>query len=115
MDDPCVPRQASIAASSFRRQYLEVAVCLRHNHISSAAALILKDSYKPQTLRDRMLRILTIVFRCIWAFAIIATAIGIGAAYGWEKHGLVAAIALGFVGLVVSWPCAYSPARCAHV
>lgn len=57
-----------------------------------------------------MLRILTIVFRCIWAFAITAIAIGIGAAYGWEKHGLVAAIALGFVGFVVSWPAAYSPA-----
>jgi hypothetical protein len=56
-----------------------------------------------------MPRILTIVFRCIWAFAITATAIGIGAAYGWEKHGLVAAIALGFVGLVVSAPFAYSP------
>ena len=56
-----------------------------------------------------MPRILTIVFRCIWAFAITATAIGIGAAYGWEKHGLVAAIALGFVGLVVSVPFAYSP------
>ncbi|MDL2400063.1 hypothetical protein [Rhizobium mayense] len=57
-----------------------------------------------------MPRVLTNVFRCIWAFAITATAIGIGAAYGWEKHGLVAAIALGFVGLAVSWPFAYSPA-----
>ena len=57
-----------------------------------------------------MPRILTIVFRCIWAFAITATAIVFGAIYGWEKHGLVAAIALGFVGLVVSAPFAYSPA-----
>jgi len=57
-----------------------------------------------------MPRILTIVFRCIWAFALTAIAIGFGAMYGWEKHGLVAAIALGFVGLVVSWPFAYSPA-----
>ena len=57
-----------------------------------------------------MLRILTIVFRCIRAFAITAIAIGIGAAWGWHKHGLVAAIALGFVGLVFSAPFAYSPA-----
>ncbi|NTJ64219.1 hypothetical protein G6M50_34585 [Agrobacterium rhizogenes] len=51
-----------------------------------------------------------IIFRCIWAFAIISAAVGFGAAYGLQKHGLVAAIALGFVGLVVSSPFAYSPA-----
>jgi len=57
-----------------------------------------------------MPRNLMLVFRCICVLAMIATGIGIGAAWGWHKHGLVAAIALGFVGLVASPPFAYSPA-----
>ncbi|MDR6900000.1 hypothetical protein J2W52_001615 [Rhizobium miluonense] len=50
-----------------------------------------------------------IIFRCVWAFTIIAAAVGFGAAYGRHKHGLVAAIALGFVGLVAGTPFAWSP------
>ncbi|AYG60288.1 hypothetical protein QD460_17865 [Rhizobium jaguaris] len=57
-----------------------------------------------------MLRILTITFRWRWAVSIVAAGTGFGAAFGWEKHGLVAAIALGFVGLAASAPFAYSPA-----
>lgn len=57
-----------------------------------------------------MLKLLNIAFRCVWALAITVTAVSFGAAWGWHKHGLVAAIALGFVGLVASWPFAYSPA-----
>lgn len=57
-----------------------------------------------------MLKLLTIVFRCVWALAITVAAVALGAAWGWHKHGLVAAIALGFVGLVASSPVAYSPA-----
>ncbi|GAC1040862.1 hypothetical protein [Rhizobium sp. No.120] len=57
-----------------------------------------------------MPKLLNIIFRCVWAFGVISAAVGFGAAWGWHKHGLVAAIALGFVGLVVSWPAAYSPA-----
>jgi hypothetical protein len=57
-----------------------------------------------------MPRLFSVIFRCVWAFAITAIALGFGAAWGWHKHGLVAAISLGFVGLVVSWPAAYSPA-----
>lgn len=56
-----------------------------------------------------MPKALNIVLRCVWAVAITAIAVGFGAAWGWHKHGLVAAIALGFVGLVVSAPFAYSP------
>lgn len=56
-----------------------------------------------------MPRVLSIIFRCVWAFVIIMAAVSFGAAYGWQKHGLIAAIALGFVGLAVSWPFAYSP------
>lgn len=41
--------------------------------------------------------------------AIIVIGVGIGAAWGWHKHGLAAAVVLGFVGLVVSAPFAYSP------
>jgi hypothetical protein len=33
-----------------RPRYLDVAVCLQHNHISGAAALTFNDFYKPQTL-----------------------------------------------------------------
>lgn len=50
-----------------------------------------------------------VIFRWVWAFTIIAIAVGFGAACGWHKHGLVAAIALGFVGLVVGAPFACSP------
>jgi len=50
-----------------------------------------------------------IIFRCVWAFIIIAAAVGFGAVYGWHKHGVVAAIALGFVGLVAGAPFAWSP------
>jgi hypothetical protein len=57
-----------------------------------------------------MPRIVTIAVRCIWASAIIVTATGIGATYGWERHGLVAAIALGFVGFIVGAPFAIAPA-----
>jgi hypothetical protein len=71
-----------------------------------------------KTIRDRQENSMTsdaaaswirIIFRGVWAFIIIAAAVGFGATYGWHKHGLVAAIALGFVGLVVSAPFAYSP------
>jgi len=71
-----------------------------------------------KTMRDRQENPMTsdtavwwirIIFRCVWAFIIIAAAVSFSAAYGWHKHGLVAAIALGFVGLIVSAPFAWSP------
>ncbi|OEC99855.1 hypothetical protein A9Z06_17075 [Rhizobium sp. YK2] len=65
--------------------------------------------YLPPPRGRGMTRVLNIIFRCVWASIIIAAAVSFGAVYGWHKHGLVAAIALGFVGLVVGAPFGYSP------
>lgn len=35
-----------------------------------------------------------------WSVSIMTAATAIGAYYGWESHGIVGALALGFVGLV---------------
>ncbi len=57
-----------------------------------------------------MRKAFVIAVRCIWVFSVVVTGIAFGALYGWEQHGLVGAIALGFVGLVVSAFIASSPA-----
>ncbi|PIO46032.1 hypothetical protein B5P45_04620 [Phyllobacterium zundukense] len=36
-----------------------------------------------------------------WTVSVIAIATALGALLGWENHGLIGAIALGFVGFVV--------------
>lgn len=41
------------------------------------------------------------IIKVIWTVSIIIVATGLGAVIGWETHGNVGAIALGFVGLVV--------------
>jgi hypothetical protein len=41
------------------------------------------------------------IIKVIWTVSIIIVATGLGAVIGWETHGIVGAIALGFVGLVV--------------
>ncbi|MGR9276144.1 hypothetical protein ACU8KI_16195 [Rhizobium leguminosarum] len=38
--------------------------------------------------------------KIVWTVSIIVAATAIGALIGWENHGLVGAMALGFVGLV---------------
>ncbi|MGR9436155.1 hypothetical protein ACU8OP_14265 [Rhizobium leguminosarum] len=38
--------------------------------------------------------------KIVWAVSVIVAATAIGALIGWENHGLVRAMALGFVGLV---------------
>ncbi len=56
-----------------------------------------------------MRKTLIIAIKLIWAFSVIVTGTAFGAFYGWAQHGLVGAIALGFVGLVVSAFIASSP------
>ncbi|MQB07526.1 hypothetical protein DXT91_25985 [Agrobacterium tumefaciens] len=40
------------------------------------------------------------IIKVIWAVSIILLSTGFGALIGWETHGIMGAIALGFVGLV---------------
>ncbi|WP_148280472.1 hypothetical protein [Sinorhizobium fredii] len=48
-----------------------------------------------RTAIRRMLSLIQIV----WSVSVITTATAVGAYIGWENHGLVGALALGFVGL----------------
>lgn len=41
------------------------------------------------------------LIKIVWSVSIIVVATAMGALIGWENHGLVGAVALGFVGLVV--------------
>ncbi|MBA3039328.1 MAG: hypothetical protein KJ670_10470 [Alphaproteobacteria bacterium] len=41
------------------------------------------------------------LIKIVWSVSIIVAATAVGALIGWENHGLVGAVALGFVGLVV--------------
>lgn len=56
-----------------------------------------------------MLKTLMTVVKYIWSFSAITAGTAIGAMYGWERHGLVGAIALGFVGFVIGVFVANSP------
>jgi hypothetical protein len=56
-----------------------------------------------------MMKRLKIAFHVIWAASAIILCTAIGAIYGWERHGLMGAIALGFVGLCVGALFAASP------
>ncbi len=38
--------------------------------------------------------------KIVWSISIMTAASAFGANYGWQSHGLVGALALGFVGLV---------------
>jgi hypothetical protein len=49
-----------------------------------------------------MLKTLQIAIQVIWAVSVITLGTGIGAIYGWEHHGWMGAVAIGFVGFVVS-------------
>ena len=46
-----------------------------------------------------MINKIKIIIHVIWAFSAITFATTIGAMYGWEHHGWIGAIALGFAGL----------------
>jgi hypothetical protein len=41
---------------------------------------------------------LTTIIHFIWAISAVTLGMTIGALYGWEHHGWISAIALGFVG-----------------
>lgn len=56
-----------------------------------------------------MLKTLMTVVKYIWIFSAITAGTAIGAIYGWERHGLAGAIALGFVGFVMGALVASSP------
>lgn len=54
------------------------------------------SSEKPTVIRH-----IWSIIKVIWTVSIILLSTGFGALSGWENHGIVGAIALGFVGLVV--------------
>ena len=56
-----------------------------------------------------MFNYLKIAFRVIWAVCMVVSCVTFGAVYGWQKHGWMGALALGFVGLVAGTLIGYSP------
>jgi hypothetical protein len=56
-----------------------------------------------------MFKFLKIAFRVTWAVCMIVSCVTFGVAYGWQGHGWIGAIALGFVGLVAGTFLAASP------
>ncbi|MBO0145529.1 hypothetical protein JZX87_30935 [Agrobacterium sp. Ap1] len=47
------------------------------------------------------MRCIVSLIKIVWSVSIIVAATAVGALIGWENHGVVGAVALGFVGLVV--------------
>lgn len=41
------------------------------------------------------------IIKVIWTVSIVIVSTAVGALIGWENHGTIGAVALGFVGLVV--------------
>lgn len=56
-----------------------------------------------------MRRMFATLVKCIWVVSTILGATAFGAFHGWQRHGVVGAIALGFVGLVAGAFLASSP------
>jgi uncharacterized membrane protein HdeD (DUF308 family) len=52
---------------------------------------------------------LTTIIHFIWAISAVTLGTTIGALYGWEHHGWIGAIALGFVGFCFGALAAASP------
>ncbi|NYJ11123.1 hypothetical protein GGI64_002174 [Rhizobium leguminosarum] len=50
--------------------------------------------------KQTVARRLILLVKIVWTVSIVMTATAVGACYGWERHGIVGALALGFVGLV---------------
>ncbi|KAA0076095.1 hypothetical protein CIW50_07490 [Tardiphaga sp. P9-11] len=61
-----------------------------------------------------MFRFLKLTIQIIWAVSIIGVATFIGAIYGWQQHGWVGALSLGFVGFCFGALGAGSPALILH-
>ncbi len=56
-----------------------------------------------------MRRLFATVVKWIWVVSTILGATAFGALYGWQRHGVVGAIALGIVGFVAGAVLASSP------
>ncbi|RDL51279.1 hypothetical protein BLJAPNOD_02411 [Ensifer sp. M14] len=56
-----------------------------------------------------MRRLFATVVKCAWVVSTVLGGTAFGAFYGWQRHGLVGAIALGFVGFVAGAFRANSP------
>lgn len=65
-------------------------------NIEALERLIFAVAEEKQTAIRRVVSLV----RIAWAVSIIMTATAVGACVGWENHGLVGALALGFVGLI---------------
>lgn len=53
----------------------------------------------PEDEPTKIRRVVSLV-KIVWAVSIITAATVVGAYIGWENHGVIGALALGFVGLV---------------
>ena len=53
---------------------------------------------------------ITNVLHAIWAFCAISFGTIVGVAYGWDTHGWIGAIAVGFIGCFAGAVAAASPA-----
>ncbi|KQU93626.1 hypothetical protein GFB56_14690 [Ensifer sp. T173] len=51
--------------------------------------------------KPTVMRRTVVLIKIVWSVSIIVAATAVGASTGWENHGLVGALALGFVGLFV--------------
>ena len=56
-----------------------------------------------------MIKTIKTTIQVIWAFSAITFGTAIGAVYGWEHHGWIGAMALGFVGFGFGALAAASP------
>ncbi|TQF26899.1 hypothetical protein UNPF46_32230 [Bradyrhizobium sp. UNPF46] len=56
-----------------------------------------------------MLNKTKVVLHIIWAVFAITFATTLGASVGWENHGIIGAIAVGFIGFCVGGLIALSP------
>jgi len=69
-------------------------------YIHSAKASKQTGFAMTQEKATAMRRMVSLI-KIVWSVSIIVAATAVGALIGWENHGLVGAVALGFVGLVV--------------
>jgi hypothetical protein len=78
----------------------------------AAAALIMVLLFGLRVSPSRRLALKNVIniLRAIWAFCAISFGTVVGAAYGWDTHGWVGAIAVGFIGFFVGAAAAASPA-----
>jgi len=59
-----------------------------------------------------VLKMLKNIIHAIWAAVALTTCTAVGAMYGFQRHGWIGAIALGFVGLCAGTLAAACPLEC---